>query len=280
MPLRVQLSPSSVLLVDTDYPYSDIVTVLMTNPAKATPLRIRVPTWATNATALLNGASVGGLLNGTMHKVLCASGQTCNLTLSLNPGLRLESLYGNSVSVLRGPLLFSADIGRVVEKYDGCAPIGSGRGCGDAPYQPKAAQDMQKHTPAGWLGVSNATAANLALVIPDRSDLDAAFALSSPGLRCSVRPAAARWPGCALSTPPSCERSCVAPFNHSGTPMYLTAKARLVHNWTFVRPGFLEAAPPPRSPACAAPGSCGPTIDVRLVPHGSTNVRVGSLPVA
>merc|ERR1719272_80144 len=154
-----------------------------------------------------------------MLKVQCAGGQTCNLTLALNPQLRLESSFGTSVSVLRGPLLFSADIGGVFTKYSSpaqpCAysdPSLGAQGCGKAPWQPKGAQDMAAHTPSGWYGVSNATAANLALLIPDRNDLGAAFELSSPGLRCSLRPPTARWPACALSTPPSCERSCVAPF--------------------------------------------------------------------
>jgi hypothetical protein len=318
VPLRVQLTSSSVLLVDTDYPYEDTVTVLLTNVAKPTPLRIRVPTWATAATATVNGVPVPAesIANGTMLKVTCpaaaaaAAGavhaaamqqqqqqqqqQHCKLVLSLNPELRLESTYGSSVSVLRGPLLFSAFIGDVFHRYSSgsspqspCAPIGGSRGCGSAPWQPKGAQGMLNYTASigmgeqqGWFGVTNGSAANLALVIADKTDLNSSFELVTPGLPCTVTPASASWPDCALSSPPTCERTCAAPFNHSAPFVYLKAKARLVKNWTFVQPGFLEAAPPPASPACSVEGACGETIDAVLVPHGSTNVRVGSLPLA
>ena len=56
--------------------------------------------------------------------------------------------------------------------------------------------------------------------------------------------------------------------------MYLKGRARLVRNWTFVRPDYIEASVPPQSPACAEP------MDLRLVPHGATDVRVGTMPIA
>ncbi len=129
VPVRVQLSTSSVLLLSTDYPFEDTVTVLLTNLPKETPLRIRVPGWAVKATALLNGKAVpsGKVKNGTMLRVACPAHKLlCNLTLSLNPEIRTESFYGSSVSVLRGPLLFSLQIGHEFTKYEGCAPTRPG----------------------------------------------------------------------------------------------------------------------------------------------------------
>jgi hypothetical protein len=183
--------------------------------------------------------------------------------------------------VLRGPLLFSAFVGSKFTKYPGCAST-PGRGCGDAPFSGKnrtAAEALVLPPEAGWFGVEYETPPNLALVIRNASDLAASFTLSTPGLPCTVSPPTVKWPGCTLSTPPSCERVCAAPFNHTGFPVYLTAKAREVHSWTFVQPGFIEAAPPPESPvACAVAGACGAPMDVMLVPHGATNVRVAALP--
>lgn len=295
VPLRVQLGADSVLLMDTDYPFEDSVAVLLTNLKQATPLRVRVPSWASRATATLcsdaggcSAVSGGGpLRNGTMLLVQCPAAPTgggvCNLTLSLNPQLRLESFYGTSVSVMRGPLLFSAFVGNKFTKYPGCASTtNTSRGCGKAPFSGKNRTDAEALVlppEAGWFGVEYETPPNIALVIRNASDLAASFTLSTPGLPCTVSPPTAKWPGCTLSTPPSCERVCAAPFNHTGFPVYLTAKAREVHSWTFVQPGFIEAAPPPESPvACAVVGTCGAPKDVMLVPHGATDVRVAALP--
>lgn len=299
VPVRVQLTPSSVLMVSTDYPYEDVVTVLLSNLTRATPLRVRIPGWATRATAVLNGAPVSAstIRNGTMLKVDCpvALGTTsalCNLTVRLNPALRLERTYGSAVSVLRGSLLFSADIGSVFHKYTSarvpCAPTNpdrTGSDCGFSPYQPRAAIALLNYTASigaeqGWYGVSNGSAANLALVVEDEGDLDAAFEVVRPGLACSVAPPGASWPLCALRSPPQCTRTCAAPFNNSDVPIYLKGRARLVRNWTFVRPGYIEAAVPPQSPACAEAGACDEPVDLRLVPHGATDVRVGTMPIA
>ena len=153
-------------------PDEDTVTVLLTNLQKATPLRIRIPEWASAATATLNGVAVpsASIQNGTMLRVDCPASSTtgpvgsagstaCNLTLELNPALRLEETYSSAVSVLRGPLLLSADIGGVFHKYNSaeqpCAPTGSGRGCGNAPFQPSSSIALSNYTASinaqqGW----------------------------------------------------------------------------------------------------------------------------------
>ena len=149
VPLRVQFSPTSVLLLATDYPFEDHVTILITNLQTQTPLRMRVPAWANRATAELNGQLVDDsrVQNGTMLLVHCPALALCNLTLSLNPELRLESHYGSSVSVMRGSLLFSAYIGNKFIKYDGCAPINPSRGCGNAPYTNRTPAEQRLFPP-------------------------------------------------------------------------------------------------------------------------------------
>lgn len=215
-----------VLLVDTDYPFSDTVTVLLTNLPQNTPVYLRVPGWATAATATLNDqpwSDGAPPANGSMLLARCPAGPLCNLTLQLNPEIRLEHSFGSSVSVLRGSLLFSAFIGNRFIKYDGCASIGAGRGCGNPPYQPAGARAPAE---AAWYGVEPVKPPNLALVIPDPAALARSFKLDAPGLPCWVSPAGSAWPHCSLASPPTCERSCVAPFNHSGFPITITAKAR------------------------------------------------------
>ena len=97
------------MLVDTDYPATDVVVVLLSrwggDRARRTPLRVRIPGWATRATAWFNGQRVA-TRNGTMLDTSCAPGLSlCNLTLKLSPQVRLESWFNDSVSVLRGPLV-------------------------------------------------------------------------------------------------------------------------------------------------------------------------------
>jgi hypothetical protein len=60
-------------------------------------------------------------------------------------------------------------------------------------------------------------------------------------------------------------------------PVAITAWARRVNAWGEARNA---AAPPPASPACAAPGACGPPELVTLVPHGSTLLRITEFPLA
>ena len=60
-------------------------------------------------------------------------------------------------------------------------------------------------------------------------------------------------------------------------PVALTAWARRVAAWG---EALNAAGPPPPSPACAAPGACGPLERVTLVPHGSTLLRITEFPLA
>ena len=69
-----------------------------------------------------------------------------------------------------------------------------------------------------------------------------------------------------------------APFNHTGWPVMIRARARPLAGW-----GVAEnsAAPVPASPACTPNASaCGAPRDVFLVPHGGTDLRIGELPLS
>lgn len=283
-PVRVQLSERSVLLVDSDYPFEDTVRVLvtglgLTSPTSApTPLRVRIPVWAVRAQAWHNGVELPqhAVRNGTMLKVICAPAILCNVTVATNPTIRLERWYNDSVSVLRGSLLFSLFIGHNFTRYKGHANVPgravTPRGPGPTPAE------------AAWYGATSTMPPNLALVVKDADNPATSFALSTPGLPCTVTPTGANWPHCALLTPATCVRSCAAPFNHTGWPLYLTATARQVMRWGFANRTKLEAAPPPHSPACAGATDknvvCGDPVAVILVPHGATDLRVGSMPLA
>ena len=60
-------------------------------------------------------------------------------------------------------------------------------------------------------------------------------------------------------------------------PLIITAWGRRVSNWG---EELNAAAPPPSSPACAVPNSCGSPELITLVPHGSTLLRITEFPIA
>ena len=66
-PVRANLTGGGSLLVNTEYPFDDRVEVLL-RVTKTTPLRVRVPTWATAAVAWHNGEPLAAR-NGTMLHV-------------------------------------------------------------------------------------------------------------------------------------------------------------------------------------------------------------------
>ena len=97
------------MIVDTDYPATNDITVLIARQAdalaSATPVRVRVPGWSVRASAWVNGDRVA-VTNGTMMEATCPPHLAlCTVSLSLTPRVRLETWFGDSVSVLRGPLV-------------------------------------------------------------------------------------------------------------------------------------------------------------------------------
>ena len=280
-PVRVQLAPKIVLLVNTEYPFEDRAEVLIQGALpEPTPVRVRVPVWATAARAWLNGVRLARPANGTMLKAVCPPSphaQLCNVTLDTNPAVRLEHWFGDSVSVFRGSLLFSMYIGHNVTDYRACEdypyPSGAGAACPGRGPKPRPPE-------AKWIGVERTAPYNMALVVNDTANPGDAFQVRRHGLACRVTPASAAWPSCALANPQTCARECDPPFTHAAFPLTLAATGRQVHGWGMEPESDVEATPPPASPACAAASACGPPTRVLLVPHGSTAVRIGSFPVA
>lgn len=67
------------------------------------------------------------------------------------------------------------------------------------------------------------------------------------------------------------------PFDGTNPSVYITAQARLVNSWGIQTNA---AAAPPTSPVdCdATSGACGPVVNVRLVPYGTTLLRISVIP--
>jgi DUF1680 family protein len=97
---------------DTDYPFRGSIR-LTVNPASplAFPLLLRIPAWAENASLRVNGKPVDGVRSGSFARVerTWNRGDIVELEFPLVP--RASRAYHNSVSIERGPLVFSYGIG-------------------------------------------------------------------------------------------------------------------------------------------------------------------------
>merc|ERR1711957_1092633 len=201
-------------------------------------LKVRIPGWADRAT--LNGQPTK---NGTFAVVRCNVGNT-TATLELKPEIRLEygwGEFGNST----------------VPATDG---VGVTRGAllfalhpqenrkvtktytNDAPVRPRAV-DTEIGTNDTW---------NYGLV---------------PGNSFGF-----------VATPSAGWGTDFA-FNDGGEyPFYISAKARQVQSWGYWEGSMITAVPPPSPIKCASSSDCGDETELKLVPFGSTNIRISVFP--
>lgn len=97
---------------ETDYPFRGTVRLTLA-PASplAFPLSLRIPAWASNTTLHINGQQQPAPAPNTFHRIdrTWKSGDTVELTFPLVP--RVTQGFNQSVSVDRGPLVFSYPIG-------------------------------------------------------------------------------------------------------------------------------------------------------------------------
>jgi uncharacterized protein len=97
---------------ETEYPFREKINFTL-NPAKSVtfPLKLRIPIWASNVKIKVNGTAIKNVKAGTFHSInrLWKKGDKVELTLPM----QLSSLQGyqNSISIERGPLVFSLKIG-------------------------------------------------------------------------------------------------------------------------------------------------------------------------
>ncbi|MCL4402575.1 MAG: glycoside hydrolase family 127 protein [Acidobacteria bacterium] len=97
---------------ETGYPFRDRIRMTVhTAKAAAFPLQLRVPGWTNAPRIAVNGKAEGGLKPGTFHRIERAwrDGDTIEMVFPME--LRTTRWHHNSVSVERGPLIFSLKIG-------------------------------------------------------------------------------------------------------------------------------------------------------------------------
>lgn len=143
------------ILEDTEYPFRERITLTVT-PAKAVefPLALRIPEWATGATVKVNSQPQTNVVAGTYHRIArrWQAGDRVELTLPLEP--RTSVWFNDSVTVERGPLIFSLKIGekisRQAKKMNNPAPPQAA----DYDFQPTTAWNYGLLIPANNLARS------------------------------------------------------------------------------------------------------------------------------
>lgn len=114
--LDTTLADGSVLSLrqSSDYPWDDSITITIDQaPARAFSLMARIPGWAHNAAASINGAAVDQALTPQSYarfKRVWKAGDTITLRLPMTPRLvkahpKAEEIR-NHVAVMRGPLVY------------------------------------------------------------------------------------------------------------------------------------------------------------------------------
>ncbi|MBV8673039.1 MAG: glycoside hydrolase family 127 protein, partial [Acidobacteriaceae bacterium] len=111
--VRTQLRGIDVKIrEETEYPFRGTVRIIVDPASRASfPLRLRIPSWAAGTSIRVNGQTIQAPEAGTFAKVdrTWKAGDVVELTMPLRP--RLLRGYNSSVSIERGPLVFSFPIG-------------------------------------------------------------------------------------------------------------------------------------------------------------------------
>ena len=108
----------------TDYPFRDRIR-LTVSPAAALrfPLYLRIPAWTSGASILVNGQKVDGVRSGAYQRVEREWRQGDRVEITLPMPIRTVEGFNKSVSVERGPLVFSLHIGETWSKLKQTGPV-------------------------------------------------------------------------------------------------------------------------------------------------------------
>lgn len=104
---------SATVAVVTDYPFGDTASVTVTAPMD-TPVSLRIPGWADQATLSVNGAAPQTLAgkNGTFVTMSTATAPSCTFTMDFAPSIRVDTRWwAGSAAVYRGALLYALQVG-------------------------------------------------------------------------------------------------------------------------------------------------------------------------
>ncbi len=107
----------------TDYPFRDSIRITM-SPARAVafPLQLHIPEWARQPVVKVNGTVIPGAQSNTFFTVNREWRKGDRVDLSFPMTIEVKHGYHNSVSVERGPLVYSLKIGEQWRKEKQTGP--------------------------------------------------------------------------------------------------------------------------------------------------------------
>ncbi|MDQ2800223.1 MAG: glycoside hydrolase family 127 protein [Armatimonadota bacterium] len=111
------------LIEETDYPFRDQIRLKVQMAAPlAFPLRLRIPSWAEGATITIGSETPLAAAPGDFHFLNRTWNDGDTIAVHLPMTVRTERGFQNSVRVLRGPLVFSLQIGEEFRLLKGEIP--------------------------------------------------------------------------------------------------------------------------------------------------------------
>ncbi len=230
------------LTADTHYPFADRVTIqIATEQAVRFPLYLRIPGWCAAPLVEINGAKTAVPAGNGYLRIerTWQNDDRVELRLPMVTRLRNWAKNGGCVSIDRGPLTYSLQIGERYKRVD--VTPASGSRLSDRP-QPEQAQ-----WPA-W-EIFPTTPWNYGLVVNEDLSVKDLETVQGP------------WPENDM------------PWTHEGAPIRLTATARRIPNWQLQSNNLL--GPMQRSPI----RSDEPNETVTLLPMGACRLRLSAFPV-
>jgi len=230
---------------DTEYPFRDHIrlTISPTTPI-AFPLHLRIPAWAANATLHINNQSQPAPTPGTFARIhrTWNPGDVVELTLPLTP--RLIPGFNQSLSINRGPIVFSYPIGETWLKL----------------RDRNLTADWQVYPNTQWnyalaidAAATNSGAPEPALSLPKGPDSRTRALATVPTIRVTEHPFTS------------------APFTRQATPITITLPARKLKSWQAVDS---VADPVPPSPVTTTE----PLEIITLIPYAAAKLRITAFP--
>lgn len=231
----------------TDYPFGDTVRFTLSLGKRVNfPLVLRVPGWCDGASIAVNGNPLQGNIPAGKLAALTrtwADGDTVELKLPMTVRVNTWDDNHNAVSVSRGPLTYSLDIGEQWSRDDDA-------GAEDKSLTGDQAAALNKQWPA-W-EVRPGGPWNYALDLDPAQDPASAITVAQP------QPL----------------QDGVSPWTPDTAPVALEAPARVVPEWGLDM--YDLAAPLQPSPAYTTE----PRQTVRLIPMGAARIRISAFPTA